>query len=128
MDRKFKKLVKLNLAKFPFLDGLFRRFIWSKLSYPEIEMELISKLDRDAINISVDIGAALGGYSWILRGISKRVIAFEPGRVHFDYLRRINFWSNIEIVNSAVGAHSDEKVMFTAGNDDTALHTATALM
>lgn len=125
MIRSVKYAVKRTLARFPFFDGIFRRFIWSKIAFPEIEMEFLSKMDPSSINVSVDIGAALGGYSWILQGKSKKVFAFEPGSVHFDYLRRINFLSNIELVNCAVGAVAEEKLMYTAGSDDTALHTAT---
>ena len=125
MLKNIKNLFKRILAKVPLFDGIFRRFIWSKLAYPEIEMKLISNLDSASINFAVDIGAALGSYSWILKSKSKKVFAFEPGFTHFNYLSKVNFCSNVELVNSAVGAVSDEMTMYTAGMDEEALHTAT---
>ena len=75
MIKKGRDLVKGILAKAPFIDGIFRRFVWSNLAYPEFEMKLLSKLDSSSINIALDIGAALGSYSWILK--NKSSIPFE---------------------------------------------------
>mgnify|MGYP001160807997 CR=1 FL=1 len=125
MIKKVRDLVKGILAKAPFIDGIFRRFVWSNLAYPEFEMKLLSKLDSSSINIALDIGAALGSYSWILKNKSKKVYAFEPGSLHFNYLNKVNFFTNIEVVNCAVGAKTDNKVMYTAGEDNAAMHTAT---
>lgn len=125
MTKNIKYLFKNLLSKFPFFDGIFRRFIWSKLAHPEIEMKLLSKIEPGSINIALDIGAALGSYCWILKNKSKKVFAFEPGSLHFNYLNKVNFCSNIEVVNCAVGAMPDKKVMYTAGADNEAMHTAT---
>ena len=125
MVKNIKSLFKRILTKFPLFDGIFRRFIWSKLAYPEIEMKLLSRLDSTSINIAVDIGAALGSYSGIVKNKSKKVYAFEPGSKHFNYLSKVIFWTNIELVNSAVGAVSEKMTMYTAGMDEDALHTAT---
>jgi hypothetical protein len=66
---------KKILSWFPLLDGLFRRFIWSRIHFPEIEMRLLHEIQPGLIDVAVDVGAALGSYSWILNRISKQVYA-----------------------------------------------------
>lgn len=125
MSSKFKDLIKKLLATVPLVDGVFRRFIWSRIAYPEVEMKLLSNLESGSINIAVDIGSALGSYSWILQSKSKKVFAFEPGVVHFRYLNRVTFFTNIHAINCAVGATNERVTMYTPGNDEEARHTAT---
>jgi len=122
---KLKKLGKKILSKNKFVDGLFRRFIWSKIHYPEIEMLLLYKSKNNICDISVDVGAALGSYTWIFSRISKSVYSFEPGSSHYNYLKPLNFFSNINFINCAAGSSNIIKKLFIPGSDTYALHTAT---
>ena len=113
------------LEKLPFLDALFRRFIWSRIHFPEAEMRLMNSLPRHSVDVAVDVGAAMGGYCWILGRISNEVWAFEPGPEHYSYLRRMLFLTNINLVRAAVGFESCERALYTPGDDVAARHSAT---
>jgi FkbM family methyltransferase len=125
MLKKIKICIKILLSKSLLLDGLFRRIIWRRVSFPEIEMKLIDRLSNNSFDIALDVGAALGGYSFLLQSKAVSVFAFEPGAAHFNYLERVSLLSNITVYNYAVGSLTENKVMYTAGTDETALHTAT---
>jgi FkbM family methyltransferase len=116
---------KKILSWFPLLDGLFRRFIWSRIHFPEIEMRLLHEIQPGLIDVAVDVGAALGSYSWILNRISKQVYAFEPGLSHNKYINRVIFGTNIKVIRSAVGSTCDQVGMYTLGSDSHAFHSAT---
>ena len=113
------------LSKFPLLDGLFRRLIWSRIHFPEIEMRFIDSLDSDSIDIAIDVGAAKGSYAWILNRKSRQVFAFEPSEMHGRYLDRTIFGTKIQLVKAAVGSTSSKASMYTPGSDSDALHSAT---
>jgi FkbM family methyltransferase len=113
------------LAKFPLLDGLFRRLIWSRIHFPEIEMRFIDSLDTNSIDIAIDVGAAKGSYAWILNRKSRQVFAFEPGEMHGRYLERTIFGTKILLVKAAVGSTCSRVSMYTPGSDSDALHSAT---
>lgn len=113
------------LERYPLLNVVFRRFIWSRIHFPEPEMEYLSRLAPHSFDVAVDVGAALGGYAWILNRISNRVIAFEPGRVHADFLQAGLFGTNIELERKAVGGENGTVPMYTPGDDTNARHSAT---
>jgi FkbM family methyltransferase len=117
--------IKNLLARFPLLDGQFRRFIWSRVYFPEGEMRFLNALPFGSIDIAVDVGAALGSYAWILSRKSTEVFAFEPGSQHGRYLARLVSGSNITLVRAAVGAASGRVPIYTPGSDENARHSAT---
>lgn len=116
---------KRLLASAPLMDGLFRRFVWSRLHFPEQEMRFLASLPRGGCDIAVDVGAATGSYAWILNRVARKVFAFEPGQTHARALARAAAGTRIEIVRSAVGAVEGTASMYTPGSDDHALHSAT---
>jgi FkbM family methyltransferase len=113
------------LGKFPLVDGYFRRLIWSRLYFPEAEMALLHSLRRHSADLAIDVGAAMGGYCWLLNRVSRRVIAFEPGDWHCAYLRQLLLGTRIELVCAAVGAEAGEVELITPGDDVHARHSAT---
>jgi FkbM family methyltransferase len=117
--------IRRYLADFPLLDGNFRRYIWSRIHFPEGELRWLDRLPSRSIDIAVDVGAALGSYAWILSRKSKQVFAFEPGRLHGRYLASLIAGTNITLVPSAVGAASGTVSFYTPGSDDIARHAAT---
>jgi FkbM family methyltransferase len=113
------------LGRFPLADGLFRRFVWSRIHFAEIEMRFLDSLGRDSIDIAFDVGAAAGSYAWILNRKSKQVFSFEPGDRHARYLQRVVFGTRISVVRAAVGIDCRRVTMYTPGSDANALHSAT---
>lgn len=107
------------------LDGLFRRFIWSRLHFPEIELQILNRLPPGAVDVAIDVGAAKGSYSWVMGRIAKKVYAFEPGDSHFRLLRLAAHGSRIEVVQAAVGRKDGTAILYTPGADTQALHSAT---
>ena len=73
----------------------------------------------------VDVGAALGGYSWVLSRRARKVVAYEPGIANGDYLELATRHSNIELVRAAVGASAGVLKLYTAGASDADRFTAT---
>jgi FkbM family methyltransferase len=99
--------------------------VWSRVHFPEAELRLLNDLAPEMIDIAVDVGAALGPYSWILNRKARQVFAFEPGEVHGYYLE-LNFaGTKVTVVKAAVGDVTKTVEMFTAGADTNALHMAT---
>jgi FkbM family methyltransferase len=125
MDVRIRTGAKKLLATMPLLDGLFRRFIWSHRHFPEAEMAFLHSLPPHSVDVAVDVGAAMGGYAWLLDRVSNQVIAFEPGAWHFDYLSGLLFATNIKLVNAALGAYTGEAELYTAGEGEHARHAAT---
>jgi FkbM family methyltransferase len=107
------------------VDGLFRRFVWSRVHFPEVEMRFLNSLERQSIDVAVDVGAALGSYAWILNRKARLVFAFEPGEHHGRNLERTVFGTRIRVVRAAVGSVCGRFAMYTPGSDANALHTAT---
>ncbi len=120
-----KLIAKELLSRFPFLDGLFRRFIWSRFHFSEIEMRFLDGLQAGSADVAVDVGAAMGSYSWILNRVSKQVFAFEPGLIHNKYLNNVSFGTGINVIRAAVGSDCSSVNMYTPGLDTDARHSAT---
>jgi FkbM family methyltransferase len=117
--------VKNFLAYNPRLDALFRRHIWSRIHFSEMEMKFLDGLSSGSIDIAIDVGAALGPYSWILARKSRKVFAFEPGAHHGTYLQANVGGTNVTLVRAAVGASAGTVNLYTPGSDKEAFHTAT---
>lgn len=115
---------KATLSTLPLLDRWFRRLIWSRLHFPEFEMVALNRLNSGSIDIAVDIGAARGGYCWVLEGKSKTVYAFEPGDVHYQDLESTCLLSNVVPVKAAVSDVGGTASLYTPGDDSDARHTA----
>jgi FkbM family methyltransferase len=113
------------VGHFPLIDGLFRRFVWSRIHFPEVEMRFIDALGAERIDVAIDVGAATGSYAWILNRKSRLVFCFEPGEFHARCLERSVFGSRIRVVRAAVGDFGGEVKMYTPGSDTNALHSAT---
>jgi len=124
-----KSLGKKFFSTFPMLDCLFRRFVWKyiwrRVYFHENEMRFLNSLQVGSIDVAVDVGAAMGTYSWILNRASKQVYAFEPGNLHYRCLSRVAFWTNIEVIHAAVGSVCSRVSLYTPGSDSLALHSAT---
>jgi FkbM family methyltransferase len=113
------------LAAFPRADALFRRLVWSRIHYPEVEMRFLQSLAARSIDIAIDVGAAHGSYAWILNRKARNVVAFEPGEAHAAYMAQAVAGTKIELVQAAVGNACGMVRMYTPGDDATALHSAT---
>ena len=113
------------LSHFPVADGLFRRLLWSKVHFPEVEMRFLNALPPASIDIALDVGAAHASYAWILHRKANRVFAFEPGKDHGDYLEKVFRGTDIQLIRAAVGERAANVKMYTPGKDAHALHSAT---
>jgi FkbM family methyltransferase len=113
------------LAKNPGVDGFFRRHLWSRMHFPEAELRALHALPAGAIDVAVDVGAAMGGYAWVMGRKARRVLAYEPGRVHADYLAVAARGTNATVVRAACGSAAAELELFTPGDDNDARHMAT---
>jgi FkbM family methyltransferase len=113
------------LAAHPRIDGLFRREIWSRIHFPEVEMRFLQSLPPGSIDIAIDVGAAHGSYAWILNRKSRLVYAFEPGEQHARYLDQTIGGTLIRLVKAAVGSDCGHVTMYTPGSDTDALCSAT---
>jgi FkbM family methyltransferase len=113
------------LERNPALDALFRRHVWSRIHCPEAELKAIDALPSGAIDCAIDVGAALGGYAWVLGRKARQVICYEPGQVHGDYLERAVGRGPITLVRAAVGSEPGDLDMYTPGADTDARHMAT---
>lgn len=120
-----RTLVRDALAAVPALDSRFRRHVWSRIHFPEAELKALDSLPAGAIDCAIDVGAALGGYAWVLGRKARRVLCYEPGQVHGDYLQSAIGAGHITLVRAAVGAEPGELDMFTPGADTDARHMAT---
>lgn len=119
--KNFRRL----LASFPVLDGLFRRLIWSRIHFPENEIRLLNQIAGRPFDIAVDVGSALGSYTWVLNRIAHDVIAFEPGKKHYEHVRAASALSRVTIVNAAVGAREGQGELITPGQTNEGRHMAT---
>ena len=88
-------------------------------------MRFLHAVRRGSIDVAVDVGAAMGSYSWILGRRSAEVYAFEPGHFYYRYLKRVVLGSNVNVIQAAVGSVCDKATLFTPGLDRNALHSAT---
>lgn len=113
------------LATSPRADALFRRLVWSRIHYPEVEMRFLQSLPVGSIDIAIDVGAAHGSYAWILNRKARQVYSFEPGEEHAAYLELAVIGTRIMLVKAAVGNQCSTVRMYTPGDDANALHSAT---
>jgi FkbM family methyltransferase len=120
-----RTFVRDALAAVPAIDSRFRRHVWSRIHFPEAELKALDDLPAGAIDCAIDVGAALGGYAWVLGRKAQRVLCYEPGQVHGDYLQSAIGSGHITLVRAAVGAQPGELDMFTPGADTDARHMAT---
>jgi FkbM family methyltransferase len=100
---RFRQQLRNALARAPIIEGLFRRFVWSRVHYTEAELRLLDALPARSFDVAIDVGAAQGEYAWVLARKARRVFAFEPGRQFGDYLKPLTFASPITLVRAAVG-------------------------
>lgn len=113
------------LGRLPTLDAHFRRFVWSRVHFPEAEMRFLHEIPGRPLDVSIDVGAALGAYTWILSRKSRRVIAFEPGVNHAEFLGKALRRANIDLVQAAAGRTTSKSYLRTPGAGREAFHTAT---
>lgn len=113
------------LAASPLADGLFRRVVWSRVHFPETELRVLHDLPGRPFDVAIDIGAALGSYTWVLNRKAKVVFAFEPGRFHFAHLNSASTWSRVKAINAAVGAVSGTADLITPAQTNDGRHMAT---
>lgn len=122
---KLLKIGKSVLEQFPFVEAWFRRTVWSRVHFPESEMKYLHNLRGKPIDVAIDVGAALGGYAWILNRKSRKVIAFEPGETHSNFMSSALAASSIKLVRKALGNVQGTADFYTPGDDTIALHSAT---
>ena len=120
-----KKRLRDVLTRVPVLDAWFRRTVWSRVHFPEDELRFLAALPAGSIDVAIDVGGALGSYTWPLNRKARRVIVFEPGKVHGDFLSRALGFSRIELHRAAVGNTPGKLTLFTPGEDVNARHSAT---
>ena len=120
-----RALLRGVLTANPALDGLFRRYFWSRVHFPEMELKLLHALPAGAIDHAVDVGAALGGYAWVMGRKARGILCYEPGLFHGDYLATVTAGTKVTLVRAAVGAAAGELELFTPGDDNDARHMAT---
>lgn len=94
---------RVALTAVPLADGMFRRHVWTRLHFPEIEMRVINALPRGTFDVAVDVGAAQGLFTWILSRKSRSVYAFEPGKMLGRLMRSATLLSNVTFQQQAVG-------------------------
>lgn len=88
-------------------------------------MRFLTAIRPGSIDVAIDIGAALGSYSWILNRVARTVYAFEPGNAHYSYLSRVIVGTKIHLVRAAVGSVRGHANLYIPGADSNALHSAT---
>jgi FkbM family methyltransferase len=120
-----RQILRRWLAASPLADGLFRRVIWSRVHFPEHELRVLNDLYGRPFDVAVDIGAALGSYTWVLNRKAKNVVAFEPGRFHFAHVNSASMWSRVKVINAAVGAAAGTANLITPAHTNDGRHMAT---
>jgi FkbM family methyltransferase len=120
-----RQLVRQFLANVPVLDCLFRKVIWSRIHFPEVEIRCLADLPGRPFDVAIDVGAALGSYTWVLNRKAATVIAFEPGEFHYRNLTAEIVKSRVIAVRAAVGARAGTAELITPGSDNDARHMAT---
>jgi len=120
-----RQVLRALLSRSPVADGLFRRILWSRIHFPEHELRLLNGLFGRPFDLAVDVGAALGSYTWVLNRKAQDVIAFEPGHLHFAHLDAARMASRVRVVNAAVGAATGSAELMTPGETNDGRHMAT---
>ncbi len=120
-----RQALRRILSRSPLFDGMFRRVVWSRLHFPEHELRILNDMRGRPFDLAVDIGAALGSYTWVLNRKARDVIAFEPGRKHFAHVDAARISSRVRAVNAAVGAEAGMAELITPGETNDGRHMAT---
>lgn len=120
-----RQTVRHLLAKSPTADGFFRRLVWSRVHFPEQELRTLHALPKGYFDIAVDVGAALGSYTWVLNRKARRVMAFEPGIKHHAHIQAALLGSNVTLTRAAVGATPGTAELLTPGQTNDGRHMAT---
>ena len=120
-----RQYMRRLLSKDSFIDGIFRRVIWSRLHFPEHEIRLLHSLPGRPFDLAVDIGAALGSYTWVLNRKARNVVAFEPGKKHFDHINAARRLSRVRVINAAVGESEGAADLMTPEDSNDGRHMAT---
>ena len=88
-------------------------------------MRFLNSIQKGSLGVAVDVGAAIGSYTWILSRLAEQVYAFEPGIAHSRYLSRLVLGTNISVIPAALGSACGRATLYTPGGDADALHSAT---
>jgi FkbM family methyltransferase len=88
----------------------YRRKIRSELSRGEPEFRLLADLIPDRSGIAVDAGCNRGIYSYVLSGLCRRVLAFEPNPDLVRFARRM-LPKNVDLREMALGAAPGRAVL-----------------
>ena len=120
-----RQAMRRLLAKNPTADGFFRRLVWSRVHFPEHELRTLHALPKGYFDVAVDVGAALGSYTWVLNRKARRVIAFEPGAKHHAHIRAALLGSHVTLTRAAVGKTSGTAELFTPEQTNDGRHMAT---
>lgn len=99
--------------RLPMLNAMFRRFIWSRVHFPESEMRWLNSLKGRPFDVAIDVGAAQGYFSWILSRKSNFVFAFEPGRALSRLMMSGSRLSNIQFFRAAAGETCGNVLLYT---------------
>ncbi len=79
--------IKKFIARSAHREALARWMLYrANLGNTEIELDLLRRLPRNALNVAIDVGAAVGEYSWLLARKARAVYSFEPYPPHYRVL------------------------------------------
>lgn len=82
-----KSKLKQAIERWPVAEALARRALYRlNLANTELEVSALRRLPRGSLRTAVDIGAAVGEYSWLLARKAHHVYAFEPYPDHYAVL------------------------------------------
>jgi FkbM family methyltransferase len=101
------KLLSLVKRLLP-MSGRLRWNVMKAKAVGEKELAYVNALCDDS-SVSVDIGANLGVYSYLMRQHSKSVIAFEPNPFYANMVRRA--LKDIRVIEAAVSDHEGTSVL-----------------
>lgn len=88
------------------------------LANTELELQVLRRLPRKSLRIVVDVGAAVGEYSWLLSRKARRVYAFEPYPAHYAVLAALPH-PRLRLERKALGAIASSaqlRIPLFAGN------------
>lgn len=120
-----RRAARWALSKSPLVDGVFRRFFWSRVHFPEHELRVLHALPDRIFDVAVDVGAALGSYTWVLNRKAHDVIAFEPGNLHFAHINAARYLSRVRVINAAAGASECSAELIIPSETNDGRHLAT---
>ncbi len=74
--------------------------------------------NKSKVRLVFDVGANIGSKSSIFSQLATKVVAFEPSLKLFTYLKKRFKYSNVLLVNSALGAEVSELEFFEIPNNE----------